>query len=86
MLDEIDNVGPGGHFLNTQQTLNRFKDFWYPGLLDRSLRSTWLEEGAITLGERLNARVKEIVKGHTPQPLDAGIKAKINEILPKVSQ
>jgi trimethylamine---corrinoid protein Co-methyltransferase len=29
MLDEIDRVGPGGHFLNTDQTLNRFRDFWY---------------------------------------------------------
>jgi len=81
MLDEIHNVGPGGHFLNTQQTLSRFKDFWYPSLLDRSLRTTWLDEGATTLGERLNKRVKEIVKEHTPEPLDADIKKRINEIL-----
>jgi trimethylamine--corrinoid protein Co-methyltransferase len=81
MLDEIDEVGPGGHFLNTQQTMNRFKDFWYPSLLDRSIRPTWLEEGATTLGERLNTRVKEIIKDHTPEPLNEDIKTKINEIL-----
>ena len=81
MLDEINEVGPGGHFLNTQRTMKHFKDFWYPNLLDRSIRPTWLEEGATTLGERLNTRVKEIVKEHTPEPLDADIKAKINEIL-----
>jgi trimethylamine--corrinoid protein Co-methyltransferase len=81
MLDEIHNIGPGGHFLNTKQTLNRFKDFWYPSLLDRSLRTTWLDEGATTLGERLNKRVKEIVKEHVPEPLNADVKKKINEIL-----
>jgi trimethylamine--corrinoid protein Co-methyltransferase len=85
MLDEIYNVGPGGHFLNTQQTLNRFKDFWYPSLLDRSLRTTWLDEGGTTLGERLNKRVKEILKEHTPEPLDADAKKKVNEILSQVS-
>jgi trimethylamine--corrinoid protein Co-methyltransferase len=85
MLDEIHNVGPGGHFMNTQQTLDRFKDFWYPSLLDRSLRTTWLDEGATTLGERLNKRVKEIVAEHTPEPLAARIKAKINEILAQAS-
>ena len=85
MLDEIDNVGPGGHFLNTQQTLNRFKDFWYPSLLDRSLRTTWLDEGATTMGERLNKRVKEIVKEHATEPLEAGVKNRINEILSQAS-
>jgi trimethylamine--corrinoid protein Co-methyltransferase len=81
MLDEIDEVGPGGHFLNTQRTMNHFKDFWYPSLLDRSIRPTWLEEGATTLGERLTTRVKEIIKEHTPEPLNENIKTKISEIL-----
>jgi len=81
MLDEIDQVGPGGHFLNTQQTLGRFKDFWYPSLLDRSLRPTWLNAGATTLGERLTGRVKEIIKEHQPQPLDSDKKSQVQEIL-----
>ncbi len=81
MLDEIDQVGPGGHFLNTQQTLGRFKDFWYPSLLDRSLRPTWLDAGATTLGERLTGRVKEIIKEHQPKPLDPEKKRQVQEIL-----
>jgi trimethylamine--corrinoid protein Co-methyltransferase len=85
MLDEIDRVGPGGHFLNTDATLKHFRDFWYPGLLDRSIRSTWLRNGATTLGDRLNARVKEIIKDHTPEPLGADVKNQIKEILSKAS-
>jgi trimethylamine--corrinoid protein Co-methyltransferase len=81
MLDELDTVGPGGHFLATEQTLNRFHDFWLPGLLDRKRRVQWLDAGAQTLGQRLNARVKEITKEHQPKPLEADKKNKVREIL-----
>jgi trimethylamine--corrinoid protein Co-methyltransferase len=85
MLDEIDEVGPGGHFLNTEATLNRFRDFWYPALLDRSLRSTWLENGASTLEERLNQKVREIIAEHAPEPLESTVKEGIQEILSQAS-
>jgi trimethylamine--corrinoid protein Co-methyltransferase len=81
MLDEIDQVGPGGHFLDTAQTLSRFRDFWYPGLLDRSIRSTWLDRGATSLGERLNAKVKSILTEHQPKPLEPDKKQQVREIL-----
>jgi trimethylamine--corrinoid protein Co-methyltransferase len=81
MLDEIHDAGPGGHFLDTKQTLERFRDFWYPSLLDRSRREQWLAEGATTLGQRLNARVNEIVKEHRPRPLDSDQKRKVQRIL-----
>ena len=84
MLDEIHRVGPGGHFLNTAETLNRFRDFWYPSLLDRSIRPTWIENGATTLGERLNAKVKEIIQEHQPKPLAPEKQKKVQEILAKV--
>jgi trimethylamine--corrinoid protein Co-methyltransferase len=83
MLDEIHEVGPGGHFMDTEQTLSRFRDFWYPDLLDRGRREQWLGAGALTLGQRLNERVKEIVKEHRPKPLDAERKEKLQEIFSK---
>jgi trimethylamine--corrinoid protein Co-methyltransferase len=85
MLDEIDEVGPGGHFLNTKATLNRFKDFWYPGLLDRSRRSTWLENGGTSLEQRLNQKTRDIISEHRPKPLEKKIKEGIQEILVKVT-
>jgi trimethylamine--corrinoid protein Co-methyltransferase len=81
MLDEIHKVGPGGHFMDTEQTLTRFRDFWYPNLLDRSRREQWLAAGALTLGQRLNARVKEIVGEHRPKPLAADVKQSLQEIV-----
>lgn len=81
MLDEIDQVGPGGHFLNTEQTLERFRDFWYPDLLDRQNRPEWLEAGGTTLGQRLNARFEEIVQSHRPKPLEAEKKRRLQAVL-----
>jgi trimethylamine--corrinoid protein Co-methyltransferase len=86
MLDEIDRVGPGGHFMDTEQTLRRFRDFWYPGLLDRKRRPDWLAAGATTLGQRLNARVREIVEEHEPRPLAPNKKQKVQEILAQAGQ
>jgi trimethylamine--corrinoid protein Co-methyltransferase len=81
MLDEIHQVGPGGHFMDTEQTLTRFRDFWYPDLLDRRRREQWLAAGGATLGQRLTARVKEIIGEHQPKPLDPDRKRKLQEIL-----
>lgn len=81
MLDEIHRVGPGGHYLNTDQTLRHFRDFWYPGLLDRQRRPEWLAEGSLTLGHRLNARVKEILQGNEGPALEADTKRQVEEIL-----
>ena len=81
MLDEVHEVGPGGHFLNTEQTMNRFKDFWYPSLIDRGIRPTWLEEGATTLGQRLTSRVNEMLAEYQPKPLDKAKKRAVQEIL-----
>jgi len=85
MLDELHEVGPGGHFLDTDATMARFQDFWYPDLLSREIRETWLERGATTLGERLNEKVKTIIKEHQPEPLAAEKKEKMQEVLAGIS-
>jgi len=81
MLDELDEVGPGGHFLNTEATMARFRDFWYPDLLSREIRETWQERGGTTLGERLTEKVQKIIQEHHPEPLAADKKERVEEIL-----
>ncbi|MCZ7552915.1 MAG: trimethylamine methyltransferase family protein [Anaerolineales bacterium] len=44
LVDEIDRVGPGGSFLDSPVTLERFRDYWFPGLLDRRVRHQWLKK------------------------------------------
>ncbi len=81
LLDEIHEVGPGGNFLGTQGTLKRFREFWFPTLLDRKIRQQWLDAGGTTLGQRLNTKVKKILDKHQPKPLAAEAKQKLQEIL-----
>jgi trimethylamine:corrinoid methyltransferase-like protein len=71
--------------LATEQTLKRFHNFWLPGLLNRKRRVQWLDAGAETLGQRLNTRVKEIIKEHQPKPLETDKKQKVREILAKAA-
>jgi trimethylamine--corrinoid protein Co-methyltransferase len=83
LLDEIHEVGPGGNYIGTQQTLKRFRQFWFPTLLDRKIRPQWLEAGGTTLGQRLNAKVKDVLANHQPKPLDGDKQLKLQEIVAK---
>jgi len=81
MLDELHEVGPGGHFLNTEATHDHFRDFWYPSLLSREIRESWVEDGELSLGDRLQDKVKTLIAEHQPEPLDEGAKEQIEDIL-----
>jgi trimethylamine--corrinoid protein Co-methyltransferase len=51
-LDLIREVGIGGSFLETSQTLGRCRsEFFYPSLLCRSRRNQWVQGGAMRLDE-----------------------------------
>jgi trimethylamine--corrinoid protein Co-methyltransferase len=81
MVHELDDVGPGGQFIDREETLKRFREFWFPGLLDRRTRPEWLAAGGVTLGQKLRERVQEILRGHQPRPLALDKKRKITQIL-----
>jgi trimethylamine--corrinoid protein Co-methyltransferase len=86
MVEEIDAAGPGGQFIDTEETLKRFREFWFPGLLDRKTRPNWLNAGATTLGQRLNTKVKEIIKEHRAPKLPSEKQQKIDKILATVKK
>lgn len=81
MLEELHRIGPGGHFLNTSTTRERFRNFWYPSLLSREIRESWVADGSQPLGDRLTEKVKTLIKDHQPAPLDQGAKKQIQDIL-----
>lgn len=81
LVKEIHEVGPGGSYIGTDATLKRFRSYWFPGLLDRRIRTQWLERGGKTLGQSLNQKVKDILAHHQPRPLEAARKAAMLEIL-----
>ncbi len=67
-LDVVDRVGPGGHFLDEEHTLNHFRDVWYPQLFERSDYDRWLEKGAKHFEERLLEKTKQAM-AYVPTPL-----------------
>jgi len=83
MVDELHTVGPGGNFLSTKATLSRFRSYWFPTLLDRKIRATWLSKGATTMGQRLNQKVREIIDSYQPKPLAAEKLQALQTILAK---
>lgn len=80
LVDELDKVGPGGHFLDTDATRAHYREFWFPKLLDRKIRPNWEAAGRTTLGQRLNAKVNKIIKEHKPKPLSGEKKQRMQEI------
>jgi trimethylamine--corrinoid protein Co-methyltransferase len=85
-LDLIDEIGPDGHFLDTDHTFKHFRERWYPHLFERDNYEGWLASGGQTLGERAAARVATILAEHKPEPLPDGIAQKIRAIVRRAEE
>ena len=80
-VEAIKRVGPGGHFLSDQHTLDHFREHWKPGLTDRQTHDRWQAKGTTTMGQRAKAKIKHILETHKPQPLPPEVEQQIDHIL-----
>lgn len=71
-IDLIDQVGPGGHYLQQQHTLEHFRDIKYSELFDRSIFAAWKEAGAHKFEDRLRGMTEQAM-AHQPEPLDPSV-------------
>jgi trimethylamine--corrinoid protein Co-methyltransferase len=82
MLDLIDEVGPGGDFLSEKETARRCRaEIWNPTFMDRDAWVNWEAAGALTMADRIRARLREILDTHEPPPLPEGAAEEIEAIL-----
>jgi len=82
MLDLIDRVGPGGEFISQKETAKNFrKEIWLPRLMDRQPWNQWANNGSLSMLERIQARIREILETHVPHPLPDGAVDTITTIL-----
>jgi len=82
MLDLIDEIGPGGEFMSARETARRCRaEIWTPTLMDRERWMNWEAAGALTMKDRIKARVREILATHEPPPLPEDAAEKIEAIL-----
>ncbi|KUO48915.1 MAG: trimethylamine methyltransferase [Desulfitibacter sp. BRH_c19] len=79
--DTIKMVGPGGNFMGTQHTVENFRKGWSTELCDLQGFEGWERSGKLTLFERANQKVKEIIESHQPEPVCESIITKVIKIL-----
>ena len=80
-VDAIKRVGPGGHFLQDDHTLNHFRENWRPDLTDRKTHDTWNSEGGKSMGQRTRNKVAYILENHKPESLPPEVDAEVDRIL-----
>jgi trimethylamine--corrinoid protein Co-methyltransferase len=77
-LDEIMDVGPGGHYLDRDYTIRNVRRLWQPGISHQ-----WSAEKQ-DFCDPLEAAVEKtrwILKNHKPEPIDEKTAAELNRII-----
>ncbi len=70
-LDEIAEVGPGGHFFGTQRTLETVETAFYRPLISSTQNyGAWMEQGGKTATERATLVWQEALAAYAEPPLD----------------
>jgi trimethylamine--corrinoid protein Co-methyltransferase len=74
----IKEVGPQGHFLMHEHTVDHFKEFYMPSLSDRKNALQWEGEGGIPVERKANEKWKkmleEYVEPRLPADMDAALR------------
>ena len=78
-LDVVNDVGPGGHFLDAEHTLNHFGNIWYPKLFERMDHERWSEKGAKRFEERLRDETQKAM-AHTPASLPEDVTKELDRL------
>jgi len=82
-LDVIGQVGPGRHFLEHPHTYKHFRDNWIPELFDRAARDDWEMEGKMTLADKANAKIRNILENHRVEPLSDPVSKALDAVIQK---
>jgi trimethylamine--corrinoid protein Co-methyltransferase len=88
-VELIDEVCRGaGHYLGTQQSLERlYSEYYYPHDGDRQRRQAWEAEGSLDQRERARRKARRILQEHNPvsipAEIDAAIRRKFDILLPQ---
>jgi len=86
MVDEIHKVGAFGDFLSLDSTYKHMREQSQPRLLDRRVREEWQSDGATDLYARSQAKAREIIETHVPEPLDADVVKEMRAFVARADQ
>lgn len=81
-LDLVDEIGPGGHFLESRHTRDTFrKEHWITRFMDRQRFPAWQTSGGLDMADRLNAAARAILDKHAGPTLSEDRCKEIGKIL-----
>jgi len=80
-LDVINQIGPGGQFLDHSHTYQHFRSNWVPELFDRSAREDWERDGKLTVADKATAKVQKIFETYQPELLPDSISKSLDTII-----
>lgn len=81
-LEYIDEVGPGGNFLASEHTMEYFRDeFYMPELSERRVYDSWEKDGSLTMEQRGDRKVRNILENHKPEPISDKLSAKLDALV-----
>lgn len=63
-VDTICNVGPGGHYLYEDHTMDHFREHWRPTLMDRESYEDWDKKGRKTMKDRIREKGRDIIDNY----------------------
>lgn len=81
-LAEIEEVGPGGTYIDRDFTAEHFRrELYFPRMLDREYYQAWKDGGQSDMETRCRERKEEILRTHQPEPMPAGMEKAIDDIV-----
>ena len=77
-VEEIGNVGPGGHFLDNAYTLNNLRNLWNPGICHHWQPEAGKFSDAVAAARQ---KLQKILDNHVPAPLDTSSCRELEHII-----
>ncbi len=82
MLDLIDEIGPGGSFIATPETAGRCREeIFTSDLMDRASWTTWQENGAETMLDRIQSKLTDILSRPPSIQLSSEVLDRISAVI-----
>jgi len=86
-IEEIEAVGPGGHFFGTERTIATYESAFYRPLISQTQNyGAWMEGGGKTATERAMAIWQEALKIYTEPAIDPGIREALTAFVTRRKQ
>ena len=84
--DVVKEVGPDGQYLETDHTLDYFRERWYPDLFERTSIERWVEGGSKSFSVRAEERIESILAGHEADALPTSTQNQLQQIVERAEK